>query len=243
MIGMEASVSSVKTKIDMEGLLKELQALSENVVLVGVPEERDTRDQKRITPEEYKMNQIRRERAERKISNSNLVYVSPQQFEAGRKRKPSPKKSGISNAALAYIHDNGAPSVGIPARPFMKPGIAKAQNRINGFLMAAAKAKMAGDLPGFNISLHKTGLAAQSSIKRVISAGEGFAPLKRSTLLGRTRSTKSRIGMWKGDKGKREEIMSSLHPLVDTGQLRNSITYVVVDKESGSRQVGPVVEG
>jgi hypothetical protein len=131
----------------------------------------------------------------------------------------------IGNASLAYIHDNGAPSVGIPARPFMKPGIAKAQDTINRHLKAAVKASLDGDDEGCTTSLNRAGLTAQNRIRRVINDGEGFAPLKRGTLLGRMRK-KKRLNKTL-NKSEKEEYMESFHPLVDTGALRNSITYVV----------------
>ena len=143
-------------------------------------------------------------------------------------------KGGITNAALAYIHDNGSPRKGIPARKFMTPGVEKVQGVVNEQLLVAAKAKMADDEDGFERELHKVGLTVQSSIKKVINEGVGFTPLKRSTLLGRTAKRKN---AWKGSKEKREEIMGSMHPLVDTGQLRNSILYVIEDRASEVRQV------
>ena len=71
---------TVKVKKDMRNLLKELDALAQKRVLVGVPEDADSRGEE--------------------------GYKTP-----------------IGNAALAYIHDNGSPRQGIPARPFMQPGI------------------------------------------------------------------------------------------------------------------------
>jgi hypothetical protein len=44
----------------------------------------------------------------------------------------------ITNAALAYIHDNGEPSANIPARPFMVPGITAVQEKIAGQLRKVA---------------------------------------------------------------------------------------------------------
>ena len=146
---------------------------------------------------------------------------------------------GPNNAFLAYVHDNGSPVAGIPARPFMKPGIQKAQNRISKFLMAAAKCFLEKDDTGVEQALMSAGLVAQGSIRNVINEGEGFAPLKRSTLLGRTR--KRAYAWWRIEEGndmtpeqrksmrheQREALMGSMHPLVDTGQLRNSINFVI----------------
>lgn len=209
MIGFTSNVT-VTTKKDVKDLMKDLMALSDNRVLVGVPTE-----------------------------------TSPRIFLAG-------KKPMINNATLAFIHDKGSPKANIPARPFMKPGIAKAQNRINTEFKAAAQARMAQNDAEVDIRLHRAGLIAQNSIRNVIRIGENFAPLKRGTLLGRTRGraylwyhlTKAEMeGASKAQKkamrgAKREAIMGSLHPLVDTGQLLKSVVYVIENKETGTRQVG-----
>ncbi|MDD1617199.1 MAG: hypothetical protein LUQ28_12105, partial [Methylococcaceae bacterium] len=59
-------------------------------------------------------------------------------------------------------------------------------------------------------SLTKAGIVAQNSVKATITKGEGFEPLAESTIKARQR---------KGFKGTK--------PLIRTGQLRNSITYIV----------------
>ena len=198
MIGFAATLKTMTVK-DTQDLWNELQELSKNRVLVGVP-------------------------------------------SATSERKEG---EGIGNAALAYIHDKGSPKQGIPARPFMQPGIAKAQNRVNNELFAAAQASLAGDQEGLFLRLNRAGMFAMNSIRKVINIGDGFAPLKRSTLLARTR--KRAYSWWGIDKEtakgltheqrmalrkqQRETIMSSMHPLIDTGQLRNAITYVIEDGE------------
>ena len=134
----------------------------------------------------------------------------------------------MGNAALAYIHDNGSPVAGIPARPFMTPVIRNAQDRINTHFLASVKAQIENKPKIATEHLEKAGMIAQNSIRKVINEGEGFAPLKRSTKLGRLRRRKS-AESWSEEK--REEVMESFHPLVDTGQLRDSITYQVVRKK------------
>lgn len=177
----------VKMKKDAKGLMKELQALADKRVLVGVPEEADNRD------------------------------------EAGEKRP-------IGNAALAFIHDNGSPAAGIPARPFMKPGIDKAQNKINLQLRQAAGFFLDGDAEQGEMALHRVGMIGQNAIRNAIEEGENFAPLLRATLLGRIRSRKSlheyfKNKPWRNDE--KFEVISSFKPLIDTGELLKSISYVI----------------
>jgi hypothetical protein len=208
MISVQTTTTEVKTKFDIQFLLKELEALSENRVLVGVPSEKASRT------------------------------FSVEEWE---NREKTPIKDLITNAELARIHDLGSPRQNIPARQFMKPGIAKAQNRINAEFKAAVQAKLNGNEEEMKVRLHRAGLIAQNSIRNIIRIGEGFEPLKRATLLARTRkrayawhqlskeqmqgASKAQKRQMRGEK--REAIMSSMHPLQDTLQMLKSISYVV----------------
>jgi len=140
------------------------------------------------------------------------------------------REEGIGNAALAMIHDKGSPLNGIPARPFMGPGIAKARRSIERELKTAATSIFAGATTEAVQALHRAGMRAAMSVKNVINTGEGFEPLKRGTLLGRMRRRKYLNK--KLSRAEKEEYMASFHPLVDTGMLRDSITYVVDDDGS-----------
>ena len=120
----------------------------------------------------------------------------------------------ISNAALAYIHDNGSPAANIPARPFLKPGVDAVKGKCAQILKQAGK-KAIGLRGTVTIdkALNACGLLAQTSVKKTIRAGEGFEPLSMRTLKARERD---------GRKGTK--------PLIRTGQLLNSISYAVRKK-------------
>ena len=156
----------------------------------------------------------------------DLLNLPKTSVYVGIPEQKDPRKEGreIGNAALAYIHDNGSPLRNIPARPFMQPGIKAVQDKINIHLKNAAKAVVDGKNDKVIVYLNRAGIVAASSIKNVINEGEGFAPLKRSTLLGRLRKRKA-AKKWASKK--REETMASMHPLVDTASMRNSISYFV----------------
>ena len=160
----------------------------------------------------------------------NLLLLAKRQVLVGVPEETDPRKDGkgIGNAALAYVHDQGSPAQNIPPRPFMIPGIMKAQDQINIELLAVAKAQLEENKEQVELHLKRAGLIAQSSIRNVINEGEGFTPLKRATLLARLRRRKAAR---KWSKDKREETMASFHPLVDTGQLRNSVVYQIVEKK------------
>lgn len=158
----------------------------------------------------------------------DLLNLSKKQVLVGVPESTNPRKEGtMGNATLAFIHDNGSPLANIPARPFMKPGIRNCQENVNKELFAVAQAYLDKDGVTVDRRLHRAGMIAQNSIRKVINEGEGFSPLKRGTQLARLRKRKAAK---KWTKEKREESMESMRPLVDTGQLRSSITYVVEEK-------------
>lgn len=138
-----------------------------------------------------------------KLLEREEVLVGVPDTEAGRRDRE------INNAALAYIHDNGSPAQNIPARPFMRPGIEAARGRLEHRLLAAGKKAIAGKVDEAHKELEAVGLIAQSSIRTTINKGIP-PPLKPKTLSARRRRGRS------GTK-----------PLIDTGQLRNSINYIV----------------
>jgi hypothetical protein len=155
----------------------------------------------------------------RLITKRVLVGVPEEKTERKDKGK-------ITNAALARIHDKGSPLQGIPARPFMNPGIKKVQDKISKEFAAAASQVLDGKDDTTN--LNRAGLVAASSIKSVINDGDDFAPLKRSSKLARLRKLKAYKKM---SKDQIDAQLATMHPLVDTAQMRNSITYVVEVKK------------
>lgn len=115
--------------------------------------------------------------------------------------------SKMTNVDIAYIQNFGAPEANIPSREFMRPGIVNAQPKIVKALRLAGKAAFNGEDP--DKYLHMAGLVAQAAIKKKITDGP-FLPLAASTVAARLRSGKQ------SDK-----------PLINTGQLRNAISYVI----------------
>lgn len=140
----------------------------------------------------------------------------------------------ITNAALAYIHENGAPEVGIPARPFMRPGIRDAQKAITAGLRVAGKLALDGaGAAKVSRQLGIVGMKARDAIKAKIQSNIP-PPLKLGTVMGRINRRKGK--KYRADK--KAAVDKNLAagadpgaglfvPLIDTGQLRNSISYVL----------------
>ncbi len=93
----------------------------------------------------------------------------------------------------------------------MVPGITRAKKKIAETLGLSALNVVRGN-GSMDKGLNKAGLIAQASIREVINEGIP-PPLAPETLKARKRRGRT------GEK-----------PLVDTGQLRNSISYVVKEK-------------
>lgn len=120
----------------------------------------------------------------------------------------------MNNATLLYIHEHGSPLNNIPARPSLDPGIKNGKDRIIKYFRKAAEDMLiSGDQRKVDQSLHSAGMVAQNSIRAVINSGVP-PELAESTLAARRR---------RGRTGTK--------PLIDTGQLRNSITYVLEEKK------------
>ena len=158
-------------------------------------------------------------------------------------RDDVPGEGPITTAALGYIHEFGAPEQNIPARPFLLPGIAAIKTKAAKTLGDGARKALAGDLEAPEQALIKTGLTAQLSVQNVINEGD-FAPLAYSTIEDRARRGRKGAqaeldirdqGYGPHDERARDDAglaqsNENVRPLQDTGQLRNAITFVVVEK-------------
>lgn len=115
----------------------------------------------------------------------------------------------ITNAAIGYIAEFGAPERNIPQRAWLIPSIKKAKVQISSYMKQAGAAILAGDYKKCDRAMHAAGLAGQNSARKMINTGP-FQELAEATLAARLR---------RGRTGTK--------PLIDTGQFRNSVTYVV----------------
>lgn len=125
-------------------------------------------------------------------------------------------EGGITNAELGYLLDTGSPTQNIPPRPWLRPGIEDAKEAIKSALKAAAKAAVVGNEEGVIAGLTKAGIAAENAVKRRINSNVP-PPLAESTIAKRRRRGVTRT-----------------NTLVDTGEFRNSVRYVIVDAKDPS---------
>lgn len=149
-----------------------------------------------------RLNNIKKKLSEvRAISQTGVLVGFPSK---GLKRDTGK----LSNAEIAYYQEFGTTK--IPARPFLTPAV---QNNLK---QVSALLKIDPDNPSNTANLERAGLYVSSKAKENITKQNGFsqfAPLSPVTLRAR--------------RNKRKNKKAGTKALIDTGQLRQSITYVI----------------
>lgn len=163
------------------------------------------------------------------------VLVGVPESETERESQDEP-----NNATLAYIHEHGSPARNIPARPFLVPGVADAKGKYRQRLIKAAQLALDGKTKDALKQLEAAGILAEQGAKKKIQIGP-FEPLQPETIANRhkTRKTKSMRKseikylkkLKEGSSPEEAQNAVGIKPLINTGQLRNSITHVVREKK------------
>lgn len=140
----------------------------------------------------------------------------------------------ISNAEIAYIQEHGSPTARIPPRPFMEPGLERARDKVRDAMTAGVQQLVQGG--SLRPAAQKVGLICQASIRGVFTDND-WKPLSPRTILARAqrtvskrkgfadKSTRAQQGMLARELARR----ANDRPLIDTGALRQSITFVVTE--------------
>jgi hypothetical protein len=122
------------------------------------------------------------------------------------------KGTPVNNAELLFIHTNGSPARGIPARPVLEPAIKNDGARVAEMLGKAIDAAVSGDKGGVMPALERAGQYGENIAKAwFANPSNGWAPNAVSTIKRKN----------KGDAS------AKTNPLIDTGEMRKSITHVV----------------
>ena len=114
----------------------------------------------------------------------------------------------INNAELLFIHTNGSPIRNIPARPVIEPAINEKTTKLTimEHFKSAVVAAFEGNQQEFRTQLEIAGMVAQNAARAwFTNPANGWAPNAPATI-----------------KAKK-----SSRPLIDTGEMRKSIIYVV----------------
>lgn len=150
-------------------------------------------------------------------------------------RDPAPgEPTPPSNATIGYAMEFGVPDKNIPARPFLVPGLRSVMAEVADQLRKAGEDAFDRDLSQVEARFAKAGIIGSDAVRRQITDGS-FAPLSERTI--QERAARGRKGAKQYLKlraeGTPEDILQGaglIKPLIDTGQLRRSITYVVRSK-------------
>lgn len=134
-----------------------------------------------------------------------LRALDREQVKVGVPASKNPIHSGTINmATLAAVHEFGAPSQGIPERSFLRSAIIEGQDKLSDEVANGLRAYMRQGKAVDLVFLNNIGMFASNLVKLKIVNGP-FKPLADITV-------------------KRK---GSSKPLIDTGALRQAITWVV----------------
>lgn len=126
---------------------------------------------------------------------------------AKRSRIAASAAQDVTNAQLLFIHSKGSRLRGIPPRPVIEPAIMAPGNKepIDKEMQFAIAAGLGGFPEERLMHLKRAGMAARNASRRWFTANNGWPPNTPSTIKAK----------------------GSDRPLIDTGALKNAITYVV----------------
>lgn len=117
-------------------------------------------------------------------------------------------------ALQAYIKEHGSPAYRVPPRPFLEPGIEKHLNLVESGMKAALQDVLDGG--DGRAQRERLGATMAAKVQAYFEEDNGWPPLSPKTIARRK----------KGPDGTASDV-----PLVDSGALRQSITYVIRKKE------------
>ena len=142
----------------------------------------------------------------------NEVYVGISD-ETTTREKGEP----VTNAELMFIHTNGSPINNIPARPVIEPAIEDDKDRLASMMEGVFLSAEKGDTDGALKKLKLAGMRAQNVCRAwFTNPKNGWAP------------NSPRTAARKRAKGSTDP-----KPLIDTGELRKSITYFIKRNTGG----------
>ena len=172
-----------------------------------------------------------------------LRYLATHTVEVGL----TSSASGRSRTLLA-IHEHGSPAMHIPARPVVKPALAKPSVRaeMGQAMMNACAAALDGDMYGLTAALEESGRAGVDGIHAYIDAGNPsassmvVAPHRGANSLSLDLTSDEDSRHHRGDRSLSVDLTSfetsatggqkEVRPLVDTGQMYNDFDWEITGK-------------
>lgn len=134
------------------------------------------------------------------------VYVGIPESETSR-----PDDKTVTNAELLFIHTNGSPVNNVPARPVIEPALEKDSDRLSKMMEKVVLSALENDFEKAEKNLKLTGMRGQNVSRAWFTDPENKWPPNSPSV----------------ERAKRKKGSTNPRPLIDTGELRKSITYVV----------------
>lgn len=145
------------------------------------------------------------------INNAELAYIHTNGVRAAEMKAETDKAveegTPYPLALQAYIKEHGSPAYRVPPRPFLEPGIEK------------------------HLDLVESGMKA--ALQDVLDGGDGRAQRERlgATMAAKVQAYFQEDNGWPPNAPSTIKKKGSAQPLVDTGALRQSITYIIRPKD------------
>lgn len=144
-----------------------------------------------------------------------------------------------TNAQILYTNTQGSALQHLPARPVLEPAIAAHQKEISELLATAAAFILNGNPVAAKAALKKAGLYGQNAARAWFDdPRNGWAPNAPSTIAAKIRKTPGKLGRdiraFLDAGGSLDDIQGlegMTQVLIDTGQMRKAIIWVLRDKE------------
>lgn len=147
------------------------------------------------------------------INNAELLYIHTHgvRRKAMRDEMDAMMNMGMkySQAHTLYIREHGSPMMSIPPRPVLQPAIEDRKPEISMVLADAGRAALLNDVAVYEANLNKAGMVTAS-------AAQGWFENPQND--------------WPPNSPRTIRRKGSDQPLVDTGEMRKAITYIVRDK-------------
>jgi hypothetical protein len=140
---------------------------------------------------------------------ASLASLGRKRVLVGVPEEKNDRRSGeITNAGLVYLHTHGSALQHIPPRPIIEPAIEAADNKamITAKLGEAAKSALNGQAPQTTQALNQAGMLGRNAAIRWFTDPRNH---------------------WAANSPRTVAEKGSDRPLIDTAQMRRSITYVV----------------
>ena len=145
------------------------------------------------------------------INNAELAYIHTNGVRAAGMKAETDKAveegTPYPLALQAYIKEHGSPAYRVPPRPFLEPGIEK------------------------HLDMVESGMKA--ALLDVLDGGDGRAQRERlgATMAAKVQAYFQEDNGWPPNAPSTIKKKGSAQPLVDTGALRQSITYIIRPKD------------